>query len=305
MSGSDPVSRNSIPRSQPRSVVVLTTPRSGSSWTASLMRGTGVLGECREWFTWLLFEGHARNFPAPAPARTPEAARGFVDAMRAAASTPNGVSAVKVISSMWDALPARMADWGIGDGRSAAWFGEVFPRPTVLVLRRRDRIAQAISWWRAQRTLEFARFVGDDGPRTMPEYDLPALVRALAETDGHAEALERAVAAARAVEGATIVERTYEDMLGEPGEAVRAIAAAAGIALPEGHCFESELEVQRDAATMAIRARFEEDLARAHDSGDGSAAADGGRATPTAERGTRRSALGGWITRIMNGADAR
>ncbi len=305
MSGPEPVSHDSIQRSTPRSIVVLTTPRSGSSWTASLMRGTGLLGECREWFTWLLFEGHARNFPAPAPARTPEAAGGFVAAMRAASSTPNGVSAVKVISSMWDALPARMADWGLGDGRGAAWFGEVFPRPRVLVLRRRDRIARAISWWRAQRTLEFARFAGDDGPRAMPEYDFSALRRALAEVDGHAEVLERAVAAARAVEGAVIVERTYEDMLEEPGEAVRAIAAAAGIALPADQRFESELEVQRDSATAVIRARFEEDLARADGSGKGSVAACDDRASPSAERGARWSALGGWITRIMNGADAR
>ena len=301
MSGSAPSSRTSIRRS----IVVLTTPRSGSSWTASLMRVTGVLGECREWFTWLLFEGHARNFAAPDPARTPEAARGFVDAMRGASSTPNGVSAGKVISSMWDALPARMADWGLGDGRSAAWFGEVFPRPAVLVLRRRDRIAQAISWWRAQRTLEFARFVGDGGPRSTPEYDFPALARALAEIDGHAEALERAVAAARSIDGAEMVERVYEDMLAEPGEAVRALAAAAGIALPEGHRFESELEVQRDAATATIRARFEADLAREGESRAEMATACGGETASPSERGARRGALGGWITRILNGVDAR
>lgn len=296
MSGPEPFSTSPIRRS----VVVLTTPRSGSSWTASLMRGTGVLGDCREWFTWLLFEGHARNFAAPAPERTPGSARGFVEAMRAASSTANGVCAVKVISSMWDALPARMADWGLGDGRTGAWFGEVFPRPAVLVLRRRDRIAQAISWWRAQRTLEFARLAGADAPRTMPEYDFAALSRALAEVDGHAMALERAVATARAVDGVELLERTYEDMLGEPGEAVHALARAAGVAVPEGHRFESELEVQRDAATSAIRARLEADLARPRES---PAQADPGRGRVA--RTERRGAIGGWITRILNGVDAR
>jgi LPS sulfotransferase NodH len=250
------------------SIVVLTTPRSGSSWTASLMRSTRVMGECREWLNGLVFDHGARDFPRPVVDGSPDATRGFLDGLRSVSSTQNGVSAVKIISPVWDSLPPRIAAWGLGDGCGDAWAATVFPRPAVLVLRRRDRVARAISWWRAQSTREFARFTGSRDAPPAPAYDFAALRMALQEVDRHAALLERAVRTLRAVEGAELVERDYEDMLDTPGEAVRALADAAGVALPPGHRFESELEMQRDATTEEIRARFEGDLARFTDQRD-------------------------------------
>ena len=256
------------------SIVVLTTPRSGSSWTASLMRSTGLMGVCREWMTWLVHPNAQSRFELP-PHGTANG-EAFLASLRAASSTPNGVFAVKIISSIWPELPSKLAPWGIGcveeRARAASsdssdvgvnkdlWVSRVFPRPAVLVLRRRDRIGQAISFWRATATNRFAMLVDDTRPHEMPVYDFTALHDALAAVDAHAIELERAIAAFSAVPGVRMMEAVYEDMLADPVPTVRQLATMAGIKIPETHRFETPLRMQRDDATAEVRARFVADL---------------------------------------------
>jgi LPS sulfotransferase NodH len=244
---------------------MLTTPRSGSSWLASLCRSTGVMGHCREWLTSLVHPASPHHVPVPLPSGGPSAplADEFLAGLRSVAGTPNGVYSVKIISSVWSALPAALAPWGIGDGRSDAWTARLFPRPAVLVLHRRDHVGQAISWWRAVQTGRFAKFVREGDAEGMPEYDFAALRRALTEIEGFRVELERAADAFARIPGAARLDVVYEDALSDAAGTVRRFAGLAGIEIGPSVRLETDLAVQRDLATAAIRRRFEADLAAA------------------------------------------
>ena len=144
-----------LPADSPRTaLIVLTTPRSGRSWTASLMRSTETMGVCREWLTRLIHpNAQSRSELPPDGAHNGEV---FLTNLREAAGTRNGVFAIKIISSIW-----------------------------------------------------------------------------------------------------------YEEMLGDPVPTVRAFARLAGRDIPLDHHFATDLRIQRDDATNAIRKLFERDLASA------------------------------------------
>lgn len=241
--------------------VILTTPRSGSSWIASLCRSTGVMGHCREWLTSLVHPASPHRIAAPPIGSGQREA--FLAALRASSGTPNGVYAVKVITSVWPDLPAALAQWGIGDGRGDGWMAELFPRPTILVLRRRDRIGQAISWWRAVRSGRFARFRHEDSGDAPPEYDFPALAAALDDIKRFERLLDDAERTAAAIPGSSVVEAIYEELLTDPLPLIRDLASRMESDLGEHFSVSTDLAVQRDESTVELRRRFERDLARA------------------------------------------
>jgi LPS sulfotransferase NodH len=177
------------------------------------------------------------------------------------AGTPNGVVGVKITTSPWDEFPASLHAWGIGDGQSDAWVGALLPRAAVVVLRRRDRVGQAISWWRAKQTGRFARFVDEAELNAMPPYDFAQLRAALADIARLDMILARASASLRTHAAAVTMELTYEDAILDPAGAVRRIADLAEVSLDACPALSTDLVVQRDEATDAIRTRFEADLA--------------------------------------------
>lgn len=250
-----------------RAVLVLTAPRSGSSWLASLLRSCGTLGLCREWLTSVAYPGAQNSFALP-EARTSNR-DAFVDALRAVSSTPNGVAAAKIIASTLDTLPPLLGRWGIGDGIGDGWITELFPTPVVVVLRRLDRIGQAISWWRAVGTNQYARpREGVEAP--WPPYDFSALQAAMRATELHGRALERMADFLRGRRGVRMIDVTYEDTMSDPGAIVRSIAALAGIQLDSAFEPRSDLSLQRSATSESIRARYQADLAAAGLPTDGS-----------------------------------
>lgn len=227
-----------------------------------MLRDTGVLGVCREWLTGLAYPTFQHRFPLPPPG--PAQADAFRTALLVAGSTPNGASAVKIVTSTLDALPPLVAQWGVGDGAGDRWIEDLFPQAVVVVLRRLDEIGQALSWWRARHTGEFVRPSGSDG--SWPAYDFSSLQDALRESRGHSARLEIASAALRGRPGIRVLDANYEDLEQSPAETVRAIAALVGIDLPPSWTPRSELSKQRDATTDRLRERFLADLAVARPS---------------------------------------
>ncbi|MBL9150054.1 MAG: hypothetical protein JNM94_15310 [Phycisphaerae bacterium] len=241
----------------PPTIVVLAAPRSGSSWLGSMLRDTGVLGVCREWLTGLVYPTFQHRFPLP-PAGAANAPA-FRTALHVAGATPNGASAVKIVTSTLDALPALVAQWGFGDGSSDRWIDALFPRSVVVVLRRLDEIGQALSWWRARHTGEFVRPVAGEG--SWPPYDFSSLQEALRESRQHSARLESAAAGLRGRAGIRMLDVNYEDLEESPAETIRAVAALAGIELPPSWSPRSEFAKQRDETTDRLRQRFLADLA--------------------------------------------
>lgn len=144
-----------------KSLLVCATPRSGSTLLCALLDGTGVAGRPQEFFERLAHSGLPRQpreyfervedpklleLLAPTDPGTPDPGDPIPQAL-AEGTTDNGVFAAKL---MWTHL-LDLAE-RLGRPADAALLRERFPDPRYVHVTRRDKIAQAVSLWRAVQT---------------------------------------------------------------------------------------------------------------------------------------------------------
>ena len=149
-----------------KSLLVCATPRSGSTLLCALLDGTGVAGRPQEFFERLAHSGLPRQpreyfervedpklleLLAPTDPGTPDPGDPIPQAL-AEGTTDNGVFAAKL---MWTHL-LDLAE-RLGRPADAALLREHFPDPRYVHVTRRDKIAQAVSLWRAVQTRVLAR----------------------------------------------------------------------------------------------------------------------------------------------------
>jgi len=144
-----------------KALLVCATPRSGSTLLCALLEGTGVAGRPQEYFERLSHSGLPRQpreyfdgvadpklleLLAPtdpgAPDRSDPIPRALADG-----TTPNGVFAAKL---MWTHL-LDLAD-RLGRPADAELVADRFSGPRYVHVTRRDKVAQAVSLWRAVQT---------------------------------------------------------------------------------------------------------------------------------------------------------
>ena len=144
-----------------KSLLVCATPRSGSTLLCALLDGTGVAGRPQEFFERLARSGLPRQpreyfervedpkllqLLAPTDPGTPDPGDPIPQALDEG-TTDNGVFAAKL---MWTHL-LDLAE-RLGRPADAALLHERFPDPRYVHVTRRDKIAQAVSLWRAVQT---------------------------------------------------------------------------------------------------------------------------------------------------------
>ena len=144
-----------------KSLLVCATPRSGSTLLCALLDGTGVAGRPQEFFERLAHSGLPRQpreyfervedpnlleLLAPTDPGTADPGDPIPQAL-ADGTTDNGVFAAKL---MWTHL-LDLAE-RLGRAADAALLRERFPDPRYVHVTRRDKIAQAVSLWRAVQT---------------------------------------------------------------------------------------------------------------------------------------------------------
>jgi len=207
-----------------RSYFVCGTPRCGSWLLCGLLASTGVAGRPHEWF-WqdtqasLLRAWEVDGFDA------------YVELVLAAGTTPNGVFGAKV---MWGHLPEL---WP-------------FPQPRFVWVRRRDRVAQAVSFAKAIQTGHWHHW--DPAPVAEPVFDLSAIEALIQEVDEH----ERCWAdwfAARRVEP---LELSFEDLVSEPEAQTLRVLDFLGLRLPEGVAIQALTHSQNDGLNADWCARY-------------------------------------------------
>jgi trehalose 2-sulfotransferase len=167
-----------------RSYFVCATPRCGSWFICGLLASTGIAGRPHEWF-WRDTRTSLEH------AWEVHDADEYVDLVLAAGTTPNGVFGAKV---MLGSVPDLSA----------------FPHPRFVWLRRRDRVAQAVSFSKAVQTGHWHHW--DPLPREEPSYrfdEIDALLRELEELELGWE---------RWFEGLGVepLELAYEDVVAQP-----------------------------------------------------------------------------------------
>ena len=201
------------------------TPRTGSTLLCGLLASTGVAGRPESYFRVPDERAWAARFGVPVAGDGSFDYRAFVRAAVRAGRTANGVAAARV---MWGTMSRIVAGLGAAPGRRDldVLTGTYGPLRLVHV-RRDDVVGQAVSWARAEQT---GYWQDGDRPAARPRFDLDldqidALVRAI----GAHDAAWTGWFARQEVEPHVVA---YEDVVADPGRAVRGILDHLGIAPP-------------------------------------------------------------------------
>jgi LPS sulfotransferase NodH len=186
--------RGSHPRVEGIAYFVCATQRSGSTLLCELLKGTDVAGVPDEFFESLRSTGLPRQprqyFLQPEaadiaerlapldPGRTeqPGEFAGWFDYVLRSGTTPNGVFGSKMMWNYFDDFRARIAELdGLGDLTFTEALDEVFPNLKLLYVQRRDKVAQAVSLWKAIQTQQWRTASEAPDDRSDVEYDYRAL----------------------------------------------------------------------------------------------------------------------------------
>ncbi|MEM9931540.1 MAG: Stf0 family sulfotransferase, partial [Bacteroidota bacterium] len=162
-----------------RSCRIWFTPRTGSTLLSKLLADTGVAGRPEELF----------NYPLGGTLQAATKTDNY-EALRASlwqrGCSDNGMMSVKygIYTSHDEALLQELADLrGLplpSLGQREAFWADIFPNPKHIYLTRRNKIRQAVSWWKAIKDEQWHLQPGDDR-KALPadfyekEYDFAAL----------------------------------------------------------------------------------------------------------------------------------
>jgi LPS sulfotransferase NodH len=235
-----------------KSLLVCATPRSGSTLLCALLDGTEVAGRPQEFFERLAHSGLPRQpreyfegvddaellaLLAPTDPGEPDPADPIPPAL-AEGTTDNGVFAAKLMWTHLLDLAARL-----GRAPDAALLRERFPDPRYVHVTRADKIAQAVSLWRAVQTRAWrAGEVTDTGDAV---YHAGAIGYLASQLSDHDDAW-RTWFAANGIEPLTIV---YEDL----AEDTQAAASAVLDHLGEGPAEVPEPPLRRQGDDRSAR----------------------------------------------------
>lgn len=124
-----------------RSYIVAATPRTGSSLLCEGLAATGIAGVPAE-----VFAPDFRGMWCEQWALPPETSfRRYVSTATMRGTTPNGVFGLKI---QWMHVAVLARKWGL-PSKDEKILGVLFPGSRFVNIVRRNRLAQAISWYRA------------------------------------------------------------------------------------------------------------------------------------------------------------
>jgi LPS sulfotransferase NodH len=140
----------------------------------SILRQTGVAGYPAEFFGPTLIEEFRSNH-ALAHAREP---RAYLDRVKEASTTPNGVFGMKLLANQTPIFLRRAAEHhGRPFASLKAALDAEFPALRYITLARENTVAQAISYYRGLATGIWQWRAGVPVPKTHVEYDSYAIAR--------------------------------------------------------------------------------------------------------------------------------
>jgi trehalose 2-sulfotransferase len=199
----------SHPRVGNAGVIVLFTPRSGSTWLCDLLRRTRLLGDPQEYLNQDLFQFSTKRF-------------------RARTET-NYLNMIETLTATHNRRYCITATWG-QIGLSTQDFLGRYADAKFIYLRRRDILSQAVSLYLAITTGRFHRRSGDDRPLELPEIEWSSDVAdAIGRWWAHILAYESLADIQFAVRGMTPLRLYYEDLVSDTNRTVRDIFDFCGV----------------------------------------------------------------------------
>ena len=185
---------NGIMHVERTSYLVCATQRSGSTLLCELLKGTEVAGVPDEFFEDLRSTGLPRQprqyFEEPElqdiadrlaplePGRReqPGEFQGWFGYALHRGTSRNGVFAAKMMWNYFDDFRERLRELpGLGDLTFNQALDQVFPQLRIVFVRRRDKVAQAVSLWKAIQTQQWRDELANNQNPPAAEYDYRAL----------------------------------------------------------------------------------------------------------------------------------
>jgi trehalose 2-sulfotransferase len=215
-----------------KSVLVCATPRSGSTLLCALLDGTGVAGHPQEFFERLSRSGLPRQpreyfegvddaellaLLAPTDPGEPDRSDPIPQAL-AEGATDNGVFAAKLMWTHLHDLAGRL-----GRPADAALLGGRLPDVRYVHVSREDKLAQAVSLWRAVQTREWR--AGDVMVRDAAVYHEGAIAHLAAQLSEQDDAWR----AWFAEQGIEPIDVRYEELADEPRGVVAGVLDRLGV----------------------------------------------------------------------------
>jgi LPS sulfotransferase NodH len=248
-----------------RTYFVCATPRSGSTLLCRSLARTGVAGRPEEYFERLRHSGLPRepreyfegigdaSFLALLPeTRTGEPADTDLERelprYLAEGSTPNGVFGAKLMWGYFGDLLARLGT--TPDGPAVERLTERFGPIAWVHVTRADKVAQAVSLWRALQTRAWS---AADAPEAHPVYDARAIAHLRDQLAGHDEAW-RGWFAAKGIARLTV---EYERFVADHAATLRSVLAHLGLEVER--IPDPPMDRQGDARSDRWVARFNEE----------------------------------------------
>jgi LPS sulfotransferase NodH len=241
-----------VPGVPVRAWAIASIPRSASTLLGRLAGSTGAVGEAKEWLNPMQMRDFERRLAPDRGTRLRHAplvgplqglaGSGRWDRARLAAylariqgvrTGPSGVFGLKIHGHHFDRWEADLE--------------AVLPPITWVVITREDRVAQAVSWYRA---LQTGRWAATQRAWLPPVYDR-ARIAALEARIAAMEARWDAVFAAR---GVAPLRLTTEALVADPAGTVRAVLAHVGV--PDRPIAAVPTHPQADAISAGWIARF-------------------------------------------------
>jgi LPS sulfotransferase NodH len=270
---------SAAPRVEGISYLVCATQRSGSTLLCELLKGTDVAGVPDEYFEVLRATGLPRQareyFEAPQVAHvadalpplerghleTPGDFEGWFSYVVQRGTTANGVFGAKMMWNYLDDFRARIAELpGLGGLRFTDALDAVFPDLRIIFVRRRDKLAQAVSLWKAIQTQQWRNEAEGERDQRPADYDYEALrflVEELHRWDSRWEDWFSAT-------GRQPIRVIYEEFVGARAATVGRVLDELGIDPPEPERDRRPMTRQADGLSFDWVARFrDDDAARA------------------------------------------
>jgi LPS sulfotransferase NodH len=227
-----------------RSFLVCSTPRTGSTMLGNLLADTGLVGRAGEYFG----EFFRRDVvPGLNRSRFDDY---LVDCTRHARGT--GTLGIKLHRDQVEVfLYLLRLRRGLGGASDREVLEAVFPTPSFVSMTREDRLAQAVSWWKAITTGKWT----DGRPVTgEPRFDADGIAGRLRGIELADEAWRRWFEQ----NGVEPLRVTYEQLVADPTMTARRVLEHVGVAVPAGFVVTPATERQADAVNEDWIRRYRE-----------------------------------------------
>jgi LPS sulfotransferase NodH len=213
-----------------------TLPRSGSWWLADLLESTNIAGRPREYFELpkLRRKGH---FPKES----------YLRRVRRTATTANGVLGMKFHWHQFDYFTCMMRRKGNPQVPTAELVEGAFPGLRYIWLTRRDKVRQAVSYYRAIQTGEWWRIVDETAEPAKPSNELTFDFAAIEHLENFLKRHDHLWQRYFEESHLDPLVLVYEEMTAGIEAAVREALRFLDIAFPDGQPLATILERQADS----------------------------------------------------------